>query len=298
MGVSSFSELEALVRERVKTPRRALVVGNCSMLLLHALEKSRRAGLIAPTLAGSSQTMRDLASTHGIDLSGFEMREADHDPAGAAIDALKAQSVDLIVRGNVGVRELLSALFQRDSGFRIGKSFVSGISLHYVAQLGRLLFVTDPVVVPAPSLTDKIAMIENAVRFARKLGFDRPKVAVTAAVEVVYPVMQHTVEAAAISKMNQRGQIRDCIVEGPLSMDTAVIESAAKEKGVTGEVAGHADILVQPTIETSYGMLKAFALYVGAPSGCVVVGGKVPICMTSRSDNSETHHNSILMSIV
>jgi phosphate butyryltransferase len=130
------------------------------------------------------------------------------------------------------------------------------------------------------------------------LGFKKPAVALTAAVEVVYPVMQHTVEAAVLSKMSDRRQIKDCIVDGPLSMDCAVIESAAKEKGVSGWVAGKADILVQPTIETSYGMYKAFVFFVRAPSGSVVVGGKVPLCITSRADSVETNYNSLLMSLV
>jgi phosphate butyryltransferase len=194
--------------------------------------------------------------------------------------------------------DMLSALFVRESGFRIGKKLVSGISAHFVGKLGRLLFVTDPLVVPVPDLKAKIGLVENAVAYASRLGFQRPNVALTAAVEVIYPVMQHTVEAAVIAKMSDRNQIKDCLVDGPLSMDCAVIESAAKDKGVTGLVAGKADIFVQPNIETSYGMYKAFVLFVKAPSGSVVVGGKVPICATSRADSIETNYNSLLMALV
>ena len=166
-----------------------------------------------------------------------------------------------------------------------------------IGKLGRLLFVTDPVVVPAPDLKAKIGLVENAAAYAGKLGFNKPNIALTTAVEVIYPVMQHTVEAAVIAKMSDRKQIRDCLVDGPLSMDCAVIESAAKDKDVTGWVAGKADILVQPNIETSYGMYKAFVFFVKAPSGCVIVGGKVPICATSRADSVETNYNSLLMAL-
>ena len=296
--VKDFDDLESLVRSRVDKPQRVMVIGNCFYRWMLALRKAVDAGLISPILIGNEKAVRENAEIHSVDLSGFEISNAVGDVVQPAVQALKSDQVDVLVRGDVGMLDMLSALFVRESGFRIGRKLVTGISAHFVGKLGRLLFVTDPVVVPVPDLKAKIGLVENAVAYTAKLGFQKPNVALTAAVEVIYPVMQHTVEAAVIAKMSDRKQIKDCLVDGPLSMDCAVIESAAKDKGVTGLVAGRADVFVQPNIETSYGMYKAFVLFVKAPSGLVVVGGKVPICATSRSDSVETNYNSLLMALV
>jgi phosphate butyryltransferase len=295
--VKDFGDLESLVRSRIDKPRRVMVIGNCFTRWMLALRKALDAGMISPVLIGNENAIRENADIHSVDLSGFEISDTVGDVVQPAVEALKSDQVDVLVRGDVGTLDMLSALFARESGFRLGKKLVSGISAHFVGKLGRLLFVTDPVVVPAPDLKAKIGLVENAAAYAGKLGFKKPNIALTTAVEVIYPVMQHTVEAAVIAKMSDRKQIKDCIVDGPLSMDCAVIESAAKDKNVTGWVAGKADILVQPNIETSYGMYKAFVFFVKAPSGCVIVGGKVPICATSRADSVETNYNSLLMAL-
>ena len=296
--VKDFNDIEALAKSRCGQPKRVVVIGNCFTRWMRALRSATDAGLVRPILVGNQVTMRENAELHHIDISGFEIVHTIGGVIEPAIEALKTDEVDVLIRGDVGILDTLSALFRRESGFRIGKNTVSGISAHFIGSLGRLLFVTDPIVVPAPDLKMKVALVQNAAVYLHNLGFDRPNVALTAAAEVIYPAMQHTVEAAVIAKMNDRNQIKGCVVDGPLSMDTAVIESAAKDKGVTGQVAGKADILVQSTIETSYGMYKAFTLYVKAPTGCVIVGGKVPLCVTSRADSVETNYNSLMMALV
>ncbi len=295
--VKDFNDLESLVHSKVDKPRRVMVIGNCFYTWMFALKKAMDAGLISPVLIGNEKAIRENADIHSVDLSGFEINNTVGDVVHPAVEALKSDQVDVLIRGDVGTLDMFSALFVRESGFRIGKNLVSGISAHFVGKLGRLIFVTDPIVVPVPDLKTKIGLVENAAAYTAKLGFQKPNIALTAAVEVIYPVMQHTVEAAVIAKMSDRKQIKDCLVDGPLSMDCAVIQSAAKDKGVTGWVAGRADILVQPNIETSYGMYKAFVFFVKAPSGSVVVGGKVPVCATSRVDSIETNYNSLLMAL-
>jgi len=296
--VKDFSDIEALAKSRCSQPRRVVVIGNCFSKWMRALKSAADQGLVKPLLIGNRASIRENAEIHEIDISGFEIQHVIGGAAEEAIEALKAGSVDVLVRGDVGILDMLSALFRRESDFRVGRSVVSGISAHFVGSLGRLLFVTDPVVIPVPDLKMKIAMVQNAVKYLHNLIIAKPNVALTAAVEVIYPAMQHTLEAAVIAKMNDRGQIKGCVVDGPLSMDTAVIESAARDKGVTGSVAGNADVLVQPTIETSYGVYKAFVRFVKAPSGCIVIGGKVPICVTSRSDSVETNYHSLMMALV
>jgi len=295
--VKDFSGLQEMVKSRVESPRRVMVVGNCYSRWMRALRKAADLELVKPILVGNEARINETAELHNIDISDFEIVTAKSVAVAPAVDALQSDSVDILVRGDYGILDMLTALFRKDAGFRLKRKMISGISAHFVGSLGRMLFVTDPIVIPEPDLKAKIAMLENAVGYTKKLGFRKPNVALTAAVEVIYPVMKHTVEAAVISKMNDRNQIKGCLVDGPLSMDCAVIESAAKDKGVTGWVAGRADILVQPTIETSYGMYRAFAVYVNAPTGSIVVGGKVPVVITSRADSVDTNFNSLLMAL-
>ncbi|HER00602.1 MAG TPA: hypothetical protein ENO22_14795 [candidate division Zixibacteria bacterium] len=266
---------------------------------LRVLRKYQDDGLAEVTLLGNKNKIMKSAGDAGVELDDFELRNTSsiEDSIAHIKEALADKRLDILVRGTVGIKDSLKALFARDTGFRVGKTVVSALSCHYVEDIERMLIVTDPVVIPAPDLVRKIAIIGNAVSFAGHLEDEQPKVALLAAVEAVYPVMPHTLEAAAIAKMNDRGQIKGCLVDGPLSMDCAVIESAARSKGVKGDVGGKANILVAPNIETAYGMYKAFSLFVGAPTGIVVVGGIIPVCMASRSDSEETKENSLLLAM-
>jgi len=267
---------------------------------LKVLDKLYSEGLIEAVLVADENRVKALARVNEIDLSKYETHYCDSRDCDTQIlkTHLADDSIDILIRGNIGIKDSLKAMLYKDVGFRIGKSIISGVSCHYVKDIDRLLILADPVVNPNPDLNRKIAILNNAVALAHKLEDGLPKVAMLAAVEVVYPVMQHTLEGAAIAKMSDRGQVKGCLVDGPLSMDVAVIQSAAKAKGVKGEVAGNANVLIAPNIETAYGMNKAFAKFVGAPTGTTVVGGKVPYCITSRSDSMETKENSLLLSML
>ncbi|MBD3219216.1 MAG: hypothetical protein GF310_13150, partial [candidate division Zixibacteria bacterium] len=267
---------------------------------LKVLNKYHSEGLAAVTLLGDESKISKAADDAEVDINNFNIKNTSsiEDAIGHIKTAIADRAIDILVRGTVGIKDSLKALFVKDVGFRVRKSVVSAVSCHYVKDIDRMLTVSDPVVIPAPSLTQKIAVVGNAVSFANHLEDDMPKVALLAAVEAVYPVMPHTLEAAAIAKMNDRGQIRGCLVDGPLSMDCAVIQSAAKSKGVKGEVGGNANVLVAPNIETAYGMYKAFSRFVGAPTGIVVVGGILPLVMASRSDSEETKENSLLLAML
>jgi phosphate butyryltransferase len=267
---------------------------------LKVLANYQADGYVEATLIGDEAKIKALATENGIDITSLIIQNSSSMDEGLAIvkQMLSDNSIDILIRGNIGVKDSLKALFSKAVGFRNGKALVSAASCHYVKDIERMLIVSDPVVNPAPDLNRKIAIVNNAVRYAHGLGDDNPRVAMLAAVEVVYPVMPHTVEGAAIAKMSDRRQIKGCVVDGPLSMDVAVIESAAKAKGVTGEVAGNANVLIAPNIETAYGMYKAFSRFVAAPSGCIVIGGRIPYCMASRSDSEQTKEHSLLMAMI
>jgi len=267
---------------------------------LKVLAKYQADGYVEVTLIGDEAKIKVLAAENGIDITSLTMQNSSSIDDGLALikQKLAENDVDILVRGNIGVKDSLKALFAKEVGFRNAKAVVSAVSCHYVKDIDRMLIVSDPVVNPVPDLNRKIAIVNNAVKYARCLGDNLPKAAMLAAVEVVYAVMPHTVEGAAIAKMSDRGQIKGCLVDGPLSMDVAVIESAAKAKGVTGKVAGHANVLIAPNIETAYGVYKAFSKFVKAPSGCIVIGGKIPYCMASRADSEEIKENSLLMAMI
>jgi len=267
---------------------------------LKILAKFKAENLVEVILLGNKPAIKKAAGEVSVDLSMFEILESNSIEESIAFikQCLENTSIDILVRGNVGIKDSLQALLKTEIGFKKNKkTIVSGVSCHYVEDIQRLLLVSDPIVNPAPDLNRKIAIVNNAVAFAHKLGEKESKVAMLAAVEVVYPVMPHTLEGAAIAKMSDRGQIKGCLVDGPLSMDCAVIESAAKSKSVKGEVAGNANVLIAPNIETGYGMNKAFARFVGAPSGSLVIGGKIPYVVTSRWDSDTTKENSLVLAM-
>ncbi len=280
--------------------RNVLLWGADNADWLKILDKYHSDGKIEMILLGEEKAVKKSAEQAGVDISKYKLLSALTPDEGAEQikNQLARDAVDIIVRGSVWIKDSLKALFGHNTGFRIGRAVVSGLSCHYVKDIDRMLIVTDPIVNPTPDLNLKIALVNNAVGFAHKLGDQNPKAALLAAVETVYPVMPHTIEAAAIAKMSDRGQLKGCLVDGPLSMDCAVIELAAKSKGVTGEVAGNANVLIAPNIETAYGMHKAFTRFVQAPSGAIVVGGQVPYVMASRSDSMETRENSFLLALV
>ncbi len=297
--LNTFDQIKQKVKS--KAPKKRVILwGADNPGWLEVLAKYQNDGFVETTLIGDEDKINRAASEAKIELKDFNIVKADS--IASSIDAIKSEladnQLDILIRGTFGIEDSLRALFAKDVGFRKGKAVVSAVSCHYVKDIERMLIVTDPVVIPVPDLTRKISLVNNAVAFAKNLEDEMPKVALLSAVETVYPVMQHTIEAAAIAKMNDRGQIKGCLVDGPLSMDCAVIESAAKSKGVKGEVGGHANVLVAPNIETAYGMYKAFSRFVGAPTGIIVVGGGIPVCMASRSDSVQTKENSLLLALL
>jgi len=159
----------------------------------------------------------------------------------------------------------------------------------------KLLLMSDGGVTVAPDINKKLSIIKNAVQLARLLGVEAPKVALLAAVEVIYTAMPVTMEAAVISKMADKGQIKNCRIDGPLSMDVALVPEVAKHKGAVSEVAGDADILIAPNIETGNGIYKAMSLFAKAKTAGVIVGGRIPIALSSRCDNQENVFSSIVL---
>ena len=201
----------------------------------------------------------------------------------------------MILKGHLPSSTLLHAALDRERGLRKGR-LLSDVRLqdHPFKESG-FLAVTDGGVNPEPGLKEKRGILENALWVYRCLGVERPKVAVVCATEKVSVRMRHTVEAEKLKEMWQRGEFEGCVVEGPLSLDLALIRESVRIKGVESEVAGEADILLMPTIETGNCVGKALVYFLGAVPGQVVMGGKVPLLIPSRSDSPEVKLNSIAL---
>jgi phosphate butyryltransferase len=191
------------------------------------------------------------------------------------------------MKGLIDTANFLRAVLNKEVGLRTGK-LMSHVGVFQLSNFERLLFVTDAAFNMYPELKDKVDIVNNAVTVAKAVGVETPRVAPICAVEVVNPSMQATVDASILSKMNDRGQIKGCFIDGPLALDNALSEEAAAHKGVTGPVAGKADILLMPNIEAGNIMYKTLTYTTECKSGALLVGTSAPVVLTSRNDSHET----------
>ncbi|MEE6450477.1 phosphate butyryltransferase [Gottfriedia acidiceleris] len=213
-----------------------------------------------------------------------------------AVVAVRSGEASIVMKGNLSTSVLLKEVLNKEYGLR-DKSALSHVAIFDVPGREKAVIVTDAAMNIAPTLDQKVKIIENSVEIARKVGIETPKVAVLAAVEVVNPAMQATLDAATLTVMNTRGQIKNCIVDGPLALDNAISVEAAKHKGLTGEVAGQADILLVPTIETGNILYKSLVFMANSEVAALIAGAKAPIVLTSRSDSAMTKLYSLALAI-
>jgi phosphate butyryltransferase len=252
-------------------------------------------------LIGDEQKITELAIVNGFDLNQNEIAilHADTPQLAAKLAVSKVSSGDahVLMKGHLHTKFLLKEVLNREYGLRTGKT-LSHVALFEFPKQDKLLFVTDVAMNLEPNVQEKQQIIENAVEVARKIGFDTPKVALLAAVEIVNPKMQATVDAAILTQMQKRGQITGCIVDGPLAFDVAISKKAAEEKGIQSEVAGNADILVVPNIESGNSLYKSFIYFANAKVAAVICGAKAPIVLTSRSDSYENKLYSLVLALL
>lgn len=253
-------------------------------------------GLVDATLVGVSEKIRAIAAKHNLDLSGFNIVNEENDAAAVrlAVKMVHDKEGDILMKGNVPTAVLLRGVLDKECGLR-KSDVLSHFALFEVPTYHKLIGLTDAAMVIAPDLKTKIAIINNAVEFMNKLGITRPKVAILGAVEVVNESMPATLDAALLSKMNQRGQIKNCIIDGPLAYDNAVSAESAHHKGIVSDVAGDADLLIVPDIEAGNILYKAYGFSANAKLAATILGAAAPIVLTSRSDTEEAKQASIVM---
>jgi phosphotransacetylase/acyl dehydratase len=253
--------------------------------LLGALEAARRR-LIVPVLVGPPARIRAVADMNGADISGFRIVPTEHSHASAAAAAALARSgeVEMLMKGSLHTDEILGQIVAAQSGLRTERR-VSHVFVMDVPAYDRVLLVTDAAINIEPTLAEKADIVRNAIDLAHVLGIAMPKVAILSAVEMVNPNIRSTLDAAALCKMADRGQIEGGILDGPLAFDNAVSEHAARTKSIHSPVAGRADILMVPNIESGNMLAKQLQYFAGADSAGVVLGARVPVVLTSRADN-------------
>jgi len=211
--------------------------------------------------------------------------------------AVRKGDADVLMKGLVPTATFMKAVLNKETGLRSGK-VLSHVALFEVPGRETAIGLTDAAIHIAPTLEDKVHIIENGVTALRAVGYSFPKVAVLAAVEVVNPTMPATIDAALLTQMNRRGQIKDCLVDGPLALDNAVNLEAAKQKGLTGDVAGAADLLVVPQIEVGNVIYKSLMYFAQASVAAILVGAKAPVVLTSRADTAEAKLYSLAFALL
>ena len=280
-------------------PIHVAVVHPCDALSLSGALDARDVGLIVPVLVGPRARIDAAAAEAGLDLAGVAVEDVPHSHAAAARAAELAREgrVEALMKGSLHTDELMSVVVARESGLRT-KRRVSHCFVLQTPYYPRPFIVTDAAINLAPDLEQKADIVRNAIDLAHAIGVRAPKVAILAAVETVTPSMPATLDAAALCKMADRGQIEGGVLDGPLAFDNAVSIAAARTKGIVSEVAGQADILVVPDLESG-NMLAKQVMYMGeAASAGIVLGARVPVVLTSRADSRESRMASCAIALL
>ena len=275
------------------------VVHPCDVPSLEAALVARDRGLIDPILIGPEERIRAAAQAGGIDLTGCVIDPVPYSHAAAArgVELVRRAEAEAIMKGSLHTDELMGEIVKAESGLRTARR-ISHVFVMQVPALDRLLLVTDGAVNIDPSLEVKADIVRNSIDLARALGIREPRVAILSAVETVTSKLRSTLDAAALCKMAERGQIAGGILDGPLAFDNAVSLAAARTKGIASEVAGRADILVAPDLEAGNILAKQLEYFAGALAGGVVLGARVPVIVSSRSDPLESRVLSCAVAVL
>jgi phosphotransacetylase len=275
------------------------VVHPCDALSLSGTLDARAAGLITPVLIGPRARILAVAQANGLDISGIDIEDVPHSHAAAAraVELVAQGRVEALMKGSLHTDELMAAVVASGTGLRT-KRRISHCYLMQTPAYPRPFIITDAAINIAPTLDDKADIVRNAIDLAHAIGVAEPRVAILAAVETINPHMPATLDAAALCKMAERGQITGALLDGPLAFDNAVSMAAAHTKGIVSEVAGRADILVVPDLESGNMLAKQLEFMGSAASAGIVLGARVPIVLTSRADSRETRIASCAVAVL
>ncbi len=296
MSITKLDQMVELVKSK---PKKRLVAAYANDA--HTIEAVYNAvcqGIVDATLVGDEQTIIGVCREHGFDASKFEIvQEADENKAGGvAVALINEGKGDVLMKGLLSTDKYMRAILNKEKGLMPGpKAVLSHVTIIETPRYPKLIICGDVAVIPAPDLNQKIAITNNMINTAHALGIEKPKVALLAATEQMLPGMQACVDAAIISKMGDRNQIKGAYIDGPLGMDVAIDQECATIKKLKGEVAGDADCLVFPNIESGNLFYKCNTKLAGAELAAMVCGARVPCVLTSRGDSAKTKSYSIAL---
>jgi phosphate acetyltransferase len=285
--VSKHEKYQRLIASCQKLePVATAVVHPCDEASLRGAVEAGELGLLKPILVGPRAKIEAVATQCGLDISGLELVDVPHSNAAAdkAVSMVREGEAEMLMKGSLHTDELMSAVVNSKTGLRTGRR-ISHAFIMDVPSLKQPLIVTDGAINIFPTLKDKIDILQNAIDFAHALGNPEPKVAILSAMETVNPDVPSTIEAAALCKMAERGQITGAILDGPLALDNAIDLAAAQIKKIHSPVAGMADILLVPDLEAGNMLAKSLTFMADADAAGIVLGARVPIILTSRADS-------------
>jgi phosphate acetyltransferase len=290
MSQRQHAKYDALIAScRALPPTPCAVAHPCDESSLRGAVDAAKLGLIRPILVGPKARIAAIADQFRIDISGLEIVDAPHSVASAetAVRLAREGKAEMLMKGSLHSDEIMAAVVKRDTGLRTSRR-VSHCFVMDVPAIDRVVIITDAAVNIFPTLEDKVHIVQNAIELAHALGMPEPKVAILSAMETINPKVPSTIEAAALCKMAERGQITGGLLDGPLALDNAIDLGAAKIKKINSPVAGQADILVVPDLEAGNMLAKSLSFMADADAAGIVLGARVPVILTSRADSVPT----------
>ena len=289
-GASKHEKYDRLIRAaKQASPPTTAVAHPCDQSSLEGAVDAARLGLIAPILVGPGERIHQVAAKFSLDISTLPIVETEHSHASAlrAVELVREGKAEALMKGSLHTDELMSAVVKSDGGLRTARR-LSHCFVMDVPRHAEALIITDAAVNIAPTLADKVDILQNAIDLAHALGVVEVRVAILSAVETVNPKIPSTIEAAALCKMADRGQITGAILDGPLALDNAISPEAAAIKHLTSPVAGHANVILVPDLEAGNMLAKSLTFLANADAAGIVLGARVPIILTSRADSVQS----------
>jgi len=283
-GTGKYERL--LARCEGLAPVPTAVAHPCEATALRGAIEASNLGLIVPLFVGPAAKIKETAVAAGIELDERQIIDVphSHESAAKAVELIREGRAEILMKGSLHTDELMAAVVSREGGLRTGRR-ISHVFVMDVPTYHKVLIVTDGAINISPNLEDKVDICQNAIDLAISLGLEKPKVAILAAVETVTSRMPATLDAAALCKMAERGQIKGALLDGPLAFDNAISKEAAETKGIRSVVAGDPDILLAPDLEAGNILAKQLSFLANADSAGMVLGARVPIILTSRADS-------------
>ena len=285
-GRNDHAKLNRLIsKAQAHAPAKTAVAHPCDKVSLESAVEAARLRLIEPILVGPEDRIREVARAEGLDIGGFEIVDASYsqDSAAKAVELVRQGRAEALMKGSLHTDELMGAVVKRETGIRTARR-ISHCFVMDVPDHDQPLIITDAAVNIAPTLIDKVDIVQNAIDLAHALGVPEVRIAILSAMETINPNVPSTLEAAALCKMADRGQITGAVLDGPLALDNAISPEAAAIKKISSPVAGRANVLVVPDLEAGNMLAKSLSFLADADAAGIVLGARVPVILTSRAD--------------